>query len=206
MRPPISTAQAEALERLWAVAAPEPGDGEACWFCHQSTSRCCCLLQCLATCHLSGCDSDQADLYKQITANARLLVTISAQEMLLLTLDLGMLTAAALLADGLLQLSTVPPPMEAAIEAAVLLECEVQCALVVSNVPVCSITARSIHAAACSSIGGVAGSSAAAIAIGSVEITRAEPHCAARVLLHVAAQTQADGRRLPAAQLLVVLR
>lgn len=124
----------------------------------------------------------------------------------LVMLDRGTLAAAASLADGLLQLSAAPSPAEPATPAALQLECEVECSLVgPRGAPLATLTARSIHAVAGSSLGGLAGSSAVAVAVASAELTQGAPE-GQRLLAHAVGQQHADEPRLPAVQLLAVLR
>lgn len=123
----------------------------------------------------------------------------------------GTLAAFAKLADGLLQLSAAPPPTEAATQAALRVKCDVQCTLVApvpGGVPcTLAVCVRSIHAVACSSIDGLAGSSVAAVAAGSMELTRLDEGGGTPSLLaHAPGQQLANGRRTPAAQLFTLLR
>jgi hypothetical protein len=128
------------------------------------------------------------------------------------TLGRGTLAAASALADGVLRLSAAPPPAGGATQAALELECEVRCEVAAAvGAPFC-VVARAVSARACANVDGVAGSSALALSVGGVELTRREGLGAAcegersRVLAHSSGQQQADGQRRPAAQLLVLLR
>ena len=116
--------------------------------------------------------------------------------------------AAGRLADGLLQLSATLPPVDAATQATLLLDFDMECMLEVpGSTPFC-IAARSVRLAACSSVAGIASSSIVAAAVGSLELTRPEARgtSGSQVLVHAAGQQLADGQRRPAMQLLVPLR
>ena len=142
---------------------------------------------------------------EQLSAGAILLATVSTSSAIQLTLEPSALAAAGQLADGLLQLSAAPPPVEAATQATVLLDCDVICTLrVPQGSPVC-LAARSVRVAACASVGGVVGSSVVAVAVGSAELTRPGAG-GSQLLVHVAGQQLGDGRRKPALQLLAPLR
>ncbi|KAL4447967.1 hypothetical protein ABPG75_005186 [Micractinium tetrahymenae] len=155
-----------------------------------------------------GCQPGPAALWQQLSGVAPLLACVRLGAPALVTLERGTLAAAGRLVDGLLQLSAAPPPAEPATPAALQLECEVQCSLVgLQGAALATLSARSIHAVAGSSLGGLAGSSVVAAAVSSAELARPEggPK-GSHLLAHVAGQQQADGRRLPAAQLFAVLR
>jgi hypothetical protein len=125
---------------------------------------------------------------------------------LVLELEQGVLAAAGRLADGLLLLSAAPPPVDAAPQATLLLDCDVQCTLSLPHsAPIC-LKARSVLAVACSSIGSVAGSNAVGVTVGSAELTRPGPNGNACLLSHAAGQQQANGRRRPAVQVFALLR
>ena len=154
----------------------------------------------------AGCQPELSVLSEQLSASSSVLVSVSSSVGVVLQLEQAALAAAGRLADGLLLLSAAPPPVYGATQATLLLECDVQCALSLpQGTPVC-LAARSVRAVACSSIGGVAGSNAAAVAVGSTELTRPGPDGNAQLLAHAAGQQQADGRRRPAAQVFARLR
>ena len=158
--------------------------------------------------HPAGSQPGLAALWQQLSVAAALLTSVRLGSPALLTLDRGTLAAATSLADGLLQLSPAPAPTEPATPAALQVECEVRCSLAgPRGATLATLAARSVHAVAGSSLGGLAGSSGAAVAVGSAELTRPQggPD-GQRLLAHAAGQQQADGQRLPAVQLLVVLR
>lgn len=118
-----------------------------------------------------------------------------------------MLAAAARLADGLLQLTPAPPPEDAATPAALRLLCNAECTLAVPCGAPCTLAARGIHVVACSGIAGLAGSSAVAAAVGSLELTRTGAGGGAALVAHAAGQQQpADERCTPALQLSALLR
>jgi len=167
---------------------------------------------------VTGCLPDVAELWQQLSARVPLQLALTAGAPLVLTVEQPALEAAASLVDGLLQLSSAAPPPETSAQTAVQLECEVLCTLVVPQGPPCTLAARSIRAVVCSSLDSVVGSSAAAVAVGSVELTRPGVATAGagelneqatdgpRLLAHVGGQQQADGRSMPAAQLFAVVR
>lgn len=198
---------ADLLDSLWASAGLEPGELTH-WLLWCRSLHCLdtryadAQVLLLASC-TAGCQPDQRE---QLISDARLVVAISGQTPLALTLEPGVLASASKLADGLLQLSTVPPPMDAATQATLLLDCEVQCTLIVPHGPPFSIVARSVSVLACSGMSGVAGSSAVALTTGGIELARAELSGPARLLLRVAGRQLADGRRQPAAHLFALLR
>ncbi len=145
---------------------------------------------------------------QQLSAGATLLVTARSTAPVQLWLQHTTLGALSRLADGLLQLSAAPPPVEAATQATLLLECDLECSLVVPRGTPFVLSARSMHVAASSSVDGVAGSSVVAAAVSSLELTRTDVGAGGRrqLLVHAAGQQLADGRRRPALQLLVPLR
>lgn len=167
-----------------------------------------CTLSTTLHCVPADCLPEHAVLQQRLCAGARLQLTASSRAAVQLTLQHTTLDAAGRLADGLLQLSTAPPPVEAAAQATALLECDVECTLVVPNGPSFTLTARSVHVAASSSMAGVAGSSIVAVAVSSLELTRPDASSGSRsqLLVHAAGQQLADGQRRPALQLLVPLR
>lgn len=166
------------------------------------------LLTTTLCCLPADCLPEHAAVRQQLSAGATLLLTASSGAPVQLSLQHSTLAAVGRLADGLLQLSTAPPPVEAATHATVLLECDVECILVVPNGLPYTITARSLHVAASSNAAGVAGSSVISAAVRSLELTRPDEDSSGRsqLLVHAAGQQLVDGRRQPALQLLVPLR
>ena len=130
---------------------------------------------------------------QQLSAGATLLVTARSTAPVQLWLQHTTLGALSRLADGLLQLSAAPPPVEAATQATLLLECNLECSLVVPRGTPFVLSARSMHVAASSSVDGVAGSSVvAAAAPGTCCLMLPEPcrhqpscHCSSRAVLAV---------------------
>ena len=154
----------------------------------------------------TGCQPELSALREHLSVSSRLLVSVSSGAEVVLELEQGVLAAAGRLADGLLLLSAAPPPVDAAPQATLLLDCDVQCTLSLpQGAPIC-LAARSVRAVACSSIGGVAGSNAVAMTVGSTELTWSGSDGSTHLLSHAAGQQQADGRRRPAVQVFALLR
>lgn len=154
----------------------------------------------------AGCQPEQASLQEQLSAGSSLLVTVSASAPLQLAVEQPVVAAASRLADALLQLSAAPPPAGAATQATLLLGCDVHCTLSVPQSAPFSLTARSLRVVACSSIAGVAGSSAVAASVGSLELARPEAGEGTRLLALAAGQQLGDRRRKPALQVIAPLR
>ena len=135
------------------------------------------------------------------------MVAVSAATPVQLALEPGALAAASRLGDGLLQLSAAPPPEGPATQATLQLDCDVVCTLGQQGAAPLALTARSLRAVACSSLGGLAGASVAAVAVGSLELARpgGEPG-GSRLLALAAGQQGSEGRRTPALQLFAPLR
>lgn len=161
---------------------------------------------CHACCRAAGCQPEQAALREQLSAGAPLLVAVSAAAPVQLALDPAVLTAVSRLGDGVLQLSAAPPPEGPATQATLQLNCDVVCTLGQQGAPL-TLTARSLRAVACSSLGSLAGASVAAVAVASLELARPGGEAGASCPLALAAGQQgSEGRRTAALQLFAALR
>ena len=158
----------------------------------------------------TGSHPNHAALRPQMTAGAGALLHISVDKVapLRVKLDPAVVAATSRLGDALMQLAAAPPPAVAPPQMSLLLDCEVQCTVQASKTAIFILDARSVCVTACSSIGSVIGSSAAALAIGSLELTCPCSSNQRQLQLAFARRVQLTGESepLPAVELLAIFR